>query len=280
MPRTAMLLFLLAIATLFAGSKSAAQDAPEDSPETESSDQPAESELTPELVRRLGELLREDWKDRPEWAEMAIPLLTGDLEMGMGRGWYKPSQKRYYWSWIRENFDANKDRKVTADEFAPDAPYGEQFFARLDRNADGKIEPRDFDWSSFSSYRMRKNMSNGVFSRLDFDSNGRLTEEEMLHFFRTADRDDLGFVTPDDLLIVLDPPDPTAQRSSEPPTEEDSFMWLRMLLDGDLGSLTSGPDLDEKAPDFTLPLHDGKAEIRLTELVGEKPVVLVFGSFT
>ena len=56
--------------------------------------------------------------------------------------------------------------------------------------------------------------------------------------------------------------------------------WFAMLLNGELGSLTSGPDLDEEAPDFTLPTHDGQSQITLSKLIGEKPVVLVFGSFT
>ena len=33
------------------------------------------------------------------------------------------------------------------------------------------------------------------------------------------------------------------------------------------------------APDFTLPLYDGRGEVSLSELRG-KPVVLIFGSYT
>lgn len=279
MRRHAINLLLLIVTVSVVQSKCAAQEAAEQSPNADAA--AAKPALSPEHARRLGELLRDDWKDRPEWADMAVDLLTGGsvYDMGPGRGWYKTSQKRYYWSWLRENFDTNKDRQVTRDELEG-TPHADQVFSRLDRDANGAIEGQDFDWSSYSDYSMRSQMSEGVFSRLDFDSNGRLTEEEMLHFFRTADRENLGFVTPDDLLVVLDPPAPNNPGQSGPPPREDPLKWFAMLLNGELGSLTAGPDLDEKAPDFTLPTHDGESQVTLSKLVGEKPVVLVFGSFT
>ena len=36
----------------------------------------------------------------------------------------------------------------------------------------------------------------------------------------------------------------------------------------------------QKAPDATLVLLDGASRVRLSESIGEKPVVLIFGSFT
>ena len=42
------------------------------------------------------------------------------------------------------------------------------------------------------------------------------------------------------------------------------------------GTLRVGDD----APDFTLPLIDHSAEVRLASFRGQKPVVLVFGSYT
>jgi hypothetical protein len=46
---------------------------------------------------------------------------------------------------------------------------------------------------------------------------------------------------------------------------------------------TSARELDatpETAPDFTLKSPDGKTEVKLSKLIGKKPVVLVFGSYT
>jgi peroxiredoxin len=42
----------------------------------------------------------------------------------------------------------------------------------------------------------------------------------------------------------------------------------------------SGPRIGQRAPDFVLRTHDGKQRIALTDYLGKKPVVLVFGSFT
>jgi hypothetical protein len=38
--------------------------------------------------------------------------------------------------------------------------------------------------------------------------------------------------------------------------------------------------IGDVAPDFTLPRSDGKGLVRLANLVSDKPVVLVFGSYT
>ena len=40
------------------------------------------------------------------------------------------------------------------------------------------------------------------------------------------------------------------------------------------------PAVGDRAPDFELPLEDGSGVVRLSTLASEKPVVLVFGSYT
>ena len=40
------------------------------------------------------------------------------------------------------------------------------------------------------------------------------------------------------------------------------------------------PKVGDEAPDFTLPTLDGKESIKLTQHKNDRPVVLVFGSFT
>ncbi|MBI3271434.1 MAG: hypothetical protein HYZ53_20760 [Planctomycetes bacterium] len=40
------------------------------------------------------------------------------------------------------------------------------------------------------------------------------------------------------------------------------------------------PKLGEAAPDFTLRSLDDKQEVKLSKLVGKRPIVLVFGSYT
>jgi hypothetical protein len=65
---------------------------------------------------------------------------------------------------------------------------------------------------------------------------------------------------------------------------------MERLLNGELGSLTSGPKLGDEAPELNLPLvmhteDNSKLEltdqfVELKEFRHEKPVVLIFGSFT
>lgn len=49
-------------------------------------------------------------------------------------------------------------------------------------------------------------------------------------------------------------------------------LWLRARA----GQLEVG----DPAPDFELPTHDKKSTVRLSSFQGERPVVLVFGSYT
>ena len=47
---------------------------------------------------------------------------------------------------------------------------------------------------------------------------------------------------------------------------------------GEIGSLQEGPDVDQPAPDFELRPLGGGEPIRLSDRIGKKPVVLVFGN--
>jgi hypothetical protein len=71
---------------------------------------------------------------------------------------------------------------------------------------------------------------------------------------------------------------PTPQ--SREPDGALKFVLLKGLISGELGSLRPGPGIDAKAPDFELEMQNGKRSIRLSSFRNEKPVVLVFGSFT
>jgi peroxiredoxin len=47
-----------------------------------------------------------------------------------------------------------------------------------------------------------------------------------------------------------------------------------------MGSWYEGPRVGQRAPLFNLPTQDGKRTVALADLLGDKPVVLIFGSFT
>jgi hypothetical protein len=55
---------------------------------------------------------------------------------------------------------------------------------------------------------------------------------------------------------------------------------MHCLFAGDLGSLQEGPAVADAAPDFELPTADGNGKVKLSTLIGKKPVVLVFGNYT
>ncbi len=58
----------------------------------------------------------------------------------------------------------------------------------------------------------------------------------------------------------------------------------KKLLEGffksELGSFFEGPSLNDATPDFELKTQDGKEKIRLSEHIGDKPIVLIFGNYT
>ena len=118
-----------------------------------------------------------------------------------------------------------------------------------------------------------------IFLRADQDGNGKITPEEMNAFFKTMDSGSEGFLSLSDLQEAFAPPParPMAGGSSGRPSKA---MLVRGLFRQEIGSLQPGPKVDESAPDFTLKTNDGKAEITLSRIVGPRPVVLVFGSFT
>ena len=207
----------------------------------------------------LGEMLEEDWKDRPEWGEMAVAILKDDF-MRPGSGWWKPSAMRYDWNWLSTRFDANKDGKVERDELPGDVEKPDQLFERLDRDNDGKLMLADFDYTDpnpatmfMNIGAMKDRMSNQLFGRLDKDSNGRVTMDELAEFFRYGDKEELEFLSPEDLRFAIDDP-PSKARDSKPDEipavagPSTPAAALKMFLRGDLGWLTAGPGVGEHRP--------------------------------
>ncbi len=116
-----------------------------------------------------------------------------------------------------------------------------------------------------------------LFVRADADGNGKLTREELDAFWKTADRGGEGFLSLSDLQEAFAPP---ANRPSANSGRPSKATLIKGLFSQEIGSLEPGPKVDESAPDFTLKTNDGKAEVTLSKLLGSRPVVLVFGSFT
>lgn len=58
------------------------------------------------------------------------------------------------------------------------------------------------------------------------------------------------------------------------------FRFMRAIKTQQIAQEAHAPKVGETAPDFTLYDPNGVQPVTLSEIVGEKPVVLVFGSFT
>ncbi|HVW01655.1 MAG TPA: hypothetical protein VHB77_14985 [Planctomycetaceae bacterium] len=208
-------------------------------------------------------------KDR-EAVQMLNAILSGS-QMGPGEGWFRPSVSRYGWGWLAERHHVALDGAISAEAFQGDA----EAFERLDRNRDGVLKADDFDWSSNSPFVRQMAQAGQWFRGLDASSNGRITREEWDEFFeRVAGGKD--FVTPEDLRSALFPP-PARGAGSQGPSEA---VLLKGLLAGELGSFWEGPALNAPAPDFELNTQTGRRSIRLSSFREQKPVVLIFGSFT
>ncbi len=54
----------------------------------------------------------------------------------------------------------------------------------------------------------------------------------------------------------------------------------RIAIKASLKDLDAHPRVGDKAPAFTLRSPDGKTEQVLSKLIGQQPVVLIFGSYT
>lgn len=233
-------------------------------------------QLSPKSRKQFAELLEKDWKKRPEWADMLIVLLKGD-NMGPGAGWFKSSEKRYDWKWISDRFDANSDGTITPEELGVKEADSDKFFARLDRDSDGVLQQADFDHFGRQPTTPALMMSQYLSGLFDTDSNGRVTPEELAAFLKRADVDKTGFITSEDMYREFT--QMFAERGNGGNDMPRPNRLLSMFFNGEFGVLESGPELDELAPDFTLPAHDGTQTVTLSKSRG-KPVILIFGSFT
>lgn len=212
-----------------------------------------------------------------EFVEMASAVLHG-AEMGPNDGWFRHgSESRYGWEWLATLHGIVPSGRILQKDFKGPA----DLFNRLDRNHDGQLRKDDFDWSNNSQYARQAMPSGYWFRWIDANSNGRITREEWDSFF-TKIAGSKRYVTPEDLREAL-PTMPPPRRVDEPPQKNEgpsTQVLMKGLLSGELGSPFPGPKVGQRAPDFTLPRQNGKGAFTLSQFRGQKPVVLVFGSFT
>jgi hypothetical protein len=209
----------------------------------------------------------------PEAFEMLATIIASGADMGPGDGWFHPGRSRYGWKWLASRLDSDHDGEVTSAEWGD---IDKSFLATLDRDRSQAITADDLDWSPNSEYFERLAPARRLWYTLDADSNGRIAPEEWASLYQTL-AGEKGFLSADDLAGWVAPPPPPPPSPGEIPSR---WTLLKGFLRGELGSPREGPAVDSQAPDFTLRTHDRERTITLGQFRGEKPVVLVFGSFT
>lgn len=209
---------------------------------------------------------------RPEAIKMLVGILRGNAANGID-GWFFPADSRYDWKWLAKLHDVDAAKGAIAkDKFRGSA----KLFAKLDRDGDGRIVAGDLDWSDKNPFVIQSGMVTRTFRRMDGSGDGKLTKAEMEAFFDRA-AGGKEHLTIDDLRAALLTTGPGGFLPGDAPTIEG---LVRSLYANELGSIHEGPKLGATAPDFALKTLGGKETVRLSELTGKKPVVLVFGNFT
>lgn len=226
-----------------------------------------EEKLTAEAEKAADEL-RSRFAAGTE-ARGMLDSIVSEPFLGSDNGWFAmaKAQTRYDWSAVAKRFDRNGDRRVDANEFGDSASD----FARVDRNGDGFIDASDLDWnappppaaSAFSR----------MFAMSDANSNGKVTREEFLKLFDRL-KGDGDYLALDDLVDLA-----SSSSGSRPPEPLNRSMLIMALQHQELGAFAPGPDLNQPAPDFTLPRVEG-GSVTLSKVIGKRPIVLIFGTFT
>ena len=217
---------------------------------------------------------------------MEAAIRDGSALGGVGHGWFHPAQVRFGWDWLAATADSNRNGAVSQHEFAGPA----RDFARLDRNHDHAIRRDDFDWSEKSNYYRQGEFYRQFFAEIDSNHDGRIarTEWDSLLTRSSGGKDHL---TVDDFREAwMDPPPPVPppliarpeSDAGEMAAEKEALKqaMLAAFARNELGFTSEGPTLGSMAPDFTLSTRDGKRSVTLSQVIGPKPVVLVFGNYS
>ena len=238
-------------------------------PKKESAVTVVTEELTPEVVEIVAELRKTYDKDS-EAIAMLDDILKGST-LGPEDGWFPKAkaESRFDLQYLLQRYDANSDTSVSQSEFGG----SEADFSRLDKDNDGSVGESDFDWSKHS---LVPTPGSTMFFRADANANGKITKQEFLALFvQLASNDE--FLAIDDLRdeFLQSAPKIRPKRTDSPSPNT----LVKALSSQELGSLQSGPRLNEMAPDFKLRTLDNQT-ITLSSAIGKKPTVLIFGNFT
>jgi len=226
----------------------------------------------PELLKYTPEQIEQAYAGRrmPEAVSMYLVIARGGQLDGSG-GWFHPAASRFSFERLAKHFEADPAQPLTKAQFTGH----ERIFEQLDRDHDGSLTQFDLDWSDSNPWVRQSYMVNRIFRRLEADGDGQLTSEELTAWFDKLSQSG-GPIRFEQFRDALVPPG-SGFSPGDMPSQE---MLIRGFLAGEIGSLQEGPGLEEAAPDFTVRAISGKETVRLSERLGRRPLVLVFGNFT
>lgn len=218
----------------------------------------------------VAEIEKEFSSEQPEAIRMLLAILKGS-SMKSNEGWFGPAEKKHDWSWLTALHELEPDKPIHEENFKGKA----EWFHRLDRNQDGKLEASDLDWTENNSWVSQAAVVNRIFRMIDREGDNRVTVKELESFFDRV-RDEKDSFSSEDLRNQVLGGGNSFQAGDAPTPKK----LVEGLFKGEIGSIYQGPNVGEKAPNFSLKTHDGSETITLHDCIGKKPVVLVFGNFT
>ena len=110
---------------------------------------------------------------------------------------------------------------------------------------------------------------------MDADSDEQVSGGEYMKFFVDADKNKDGSITQEEIMELMRDRRPEMSDKDQEGGRERQRDGGRERTRG-----AGGPDVGQEAPDFTLRTLGGEGTVKLSDLRGKKPVVLVFGSYT
>lgn len=168
---------------------------------------------------------------------------------------------------LEEN-DKNKDGFIDRSE-APERLR--RRFEELDANKDGKLSREELEKGMPNRPGGGRNpdaeASAALFELLDTNKDGKLSKEELGDAARLLEK----FDTNKDAAV-----DRTELGAAAALAAGREYISPAARSERKQDALK----VDDLAPDFTLPTLDGKKEVKLSSFRGQKPVVLVFASYT
>ena len=215
------------------------------------------------------------------------------------------------WAHLKETYDKNGDGKITAEEHG----RGARVFKNLDRNSDGVISSADYEQRRGGRRNrgrrpagrdrraaIARTLGDMYGSFLNQDGKPGIDKDEWQCIVKLLRPDEKGLIDAKnfDKLTGADGKTRMARRfaggrlarsfdldgDGGVTTDDLAAMFKLLDVDGD-GNIEQGKEIDmppgvgEMAPDFTLPFaKNAKRTVTLSSHRGQKPVCLIFGSYT